>query len=152
MYNKQTGSVLELFISTKEQKERINKQKIQIDTDGVIDDKFYAKNTQRSVLITSIESYALAEQNNINTPYGSLGENILIDINPYELTLGDRLKIGNTIVQISQNCTICNSLSKIDKSLPKLLETNRGIFAQVIVDGEINKGDVVTIFQKGKTI
>jgi MOSC domain-containing protein YiiM len=141
------GSVLELFVSIKGEKNRFCKKELLLDEQGVLEDKYYAKNTQRAILITSKESYTLARKNGIDTPYSTLGENILIDINPYHLSPKDRIQIGDVLVEITQNCTICNSLSKIDTSLPKLLENDRGIFARVIDAGTIKKGDKVSFFK-----
>ncbi|QFR48261.1 MOSC domain-containing protein [Sulfurimonas lithotrophica] len=137
------GNILELFISVKGQDNRKSKRLITLDEKGVYEDKFYGKNVQRSVLITSVSSYELALKNGINAPYSSLGENILIDINPYHLTPGDKIEIGEVILEITHNCTICNSLSKVDSALPKLLENDRGIFAKTIKSGNIKIGDKV---------
>ncbi len=105
--------------------------------------KYYDKNIQRSVLITSKASYDLANKNNIQLPFGSLGENILITYNPYHLSSGDTLRIGDVVLEISQNCTMCDHLSKIDKDLPTLLKDDRGIFARVIESGVIKKEDEI---------
>jgi MOSC domain-containing protein YiiM len=137
------GRVLALYLSLKDRIERVSKDKLIIDNNGVLEDKFYAKNTKRAILITSIDSYNLAKQNGIDTPFGSLGENILLDTNPYHLNVGDKLKIGDTVLEITQNCTICNSLSKIDAKLPKLLENDRGIFAKLVSGGIISLDDEV---------
>jgi MOSC domain-containing protein YiiM len=145
--NNQTGSVLELFISIKGHPERFGKESITLDESGVIDDKYYAKNSERSILITSTDSYRLARENGIEASYSSLGENILIDINPYGMVPGDRLKIGSAILEITQNCTICNSLSKVDDRLPKILESSRGIFAKAVNDAVVRKGDKVDILK-----
>jgi len=50
-------------------------------------------------------------------------------------------------LQISQNCTLCNSLSKIDPKLPKILKDDRGIFAFVLESGEIKQSDEIKILQ-----
>jgi len=139
--NKSIGQVLELFISKKDASKRILKTTIEVNNNGIVDDKFYAKDRERSILLTSIESYALALKNGIEMPYGVLGENILIDYNPYALAMGTQLKIGNVILEVTQNCTICNHLSSIDKKLPSLLKSDRGIFVKVIEAGYINKDD-----------
>jgi len=114
-----------------------------VDEEGIFDDKFYAKGAQRSVLIASLFSYDLALQNNIDAPKGSLGENILIDLNPYNLEAGREVFIGDVVLEITKNCTICNSLAKVDENLPKVLNKDRGIFAKVIKSGKIRKGDSV---------
>ncbi|MDF1883425.1 MOSC domain-containing protein [Sulfurimonas sp. SAG-AH-194-C21] len=142
-----TGTVKELYITQNDtNKTRQNVNKIYVDNAGVINDKFYNKNVMRAILITSVESYLLAKDNQINIQAGSLGENILIDINPYNLIQGDRIKIGNTILEITQNCTLCQGLSSIDSKLPKLLKNDRGIFAKYIEgNSEILLGSRVEI-------
>ncbi|MDQ1268569.1 MAG: hypothetical protein QG560_1212 [Campylobacterota bacterium] len=145
MSSKRVGEVLKLFISKSGVSERIEKKQITLDELGVAEDKFYNKNIQRSVLIASIESYNLIKNYNLEMPFGYLGENILLDYNPYALEVGTKLKIGNAVLEITQHCTICNHLAVIDVKLPTLLKDDRGIFAKVINEGEIKNGDAVYI-------
>ncbi len=140
---KNVGKVIDLFVSVQGSSTRVEKEAVNLDPKGIVEDKFYDTNINRSVLITSQESYDLASSHHIKMPYGSLGENILIDYNPYHLTAGDQLRIGNVLLEISQNCTICDHLSKIDKVLPELLKDDRGIFARVIEGGVIKKEDEI---------
>ena len=135
------GEVLELFVSKK------SVDRMLLDEKGVVNDKFYAKDIHRSVLISSIDSYILAKERDIELEYGKLGENILIDYNPYRLKSGTKIKIGEAILEISQNCTLCKSLTKIDSKLPKLLKDDRGIFAKVIKAGEIKKRDKIYLIK-----
>jgi MOSC domain-containing protein YiiM len=145
--NETKGKVLKLFITQNdENKTRLEKQSVTLDKDGILQDKFYAKNLQRSVLITSIQSYELAQQNGIDIEYGTLGENILVDINPYDLLPGQHFSIGNTMFEITQNCTICKGLTIINNKLPKLLKDDRGVFAKVLSDNtQIKVGDTITL-------
>ena len=144
----QVGKILELFYSTNNG--RVNTTSLTLDDKGVIEDKYYDKDIQRSVLIASDESYKLATSNGINAPYSALGENILTDYNPYHLRPGARLVIGNLILEISQNCTLCNSLAKVDAKLPKLLKNDRGIFAKVISSGTIHKNDNIYLLKNSQ--
>jgi len=141
--NRSMGQVVELFIGQKDNSQRVPQTIIEVDAKGIIGDKFYAKEIDRSILLASIESYQLALDNGIEMPYGTLGENILIDYNPYALTIGTQLKIGKVILEVTQNCTICNHLSVIDKRLPRLLKEDRGIFVKVITPGSIEKSNRV---------
>jgi len=144
---KKIAKVVTLFISRKEEPKRQNKLELYLDEKGVQSDKFYNKGIERSVLISSIHSYRLALENDISMEYGALGENILIDYNIYSLPMGTQIKIGNEVVlEVTQNCTICSHLSVIDKSLPKLLKKDRGIFVKVINSGVIKEGDSVYLF------
>jgi len=133
------GKVSSLFYSPSTGRTVVNS--FDLDCKGIISDKHYNKSINRSVLITSLDSYTLAKNNGINVPYGALGENILIDYNPYHLTAGTKLKIGKVILEINQACTLCKSLTTIDSKLPKLLKDDRGIFAKVIDDGSIKEDD-----------
>jgi MOSC domain-containing protein YiiM len=145
MQKQVVGEVLGLFISknvTKEQKDSIF-----LDENGIVNDKFYGKNIQRSVLLVSRDSYKLVKQNNIEIKYGQLGENILIDYNPYGLEIGSQLQIGQVVLQISQRGTLCKSLSKVDPCLAELLKEKRGIFAKVISGGEIIKNDKISLLE-----
>lgn len=141
------GKVVELFITLDDKdKTRKNVSKIRLDAQGILKDKFYNKNDQRAILISSLQSYELAKKNSIEIPNGSLGENILIDINPYALSKGQKIRIASCTLQITQNCTICKGLSSVDSKLPKLLKDDRGIFARVIEGNyEISTGDKVEI-------
>ena len=145
MSNKKVGQVLKLFTSKSGTSQRFNEKTIRLDELGVVNDKFYNKDTERSVLIASLASYELVKTYGIEMPFGYLGENILIDYNPYELEIGTLLKIGNTVLEISQHCTICNHLTTIDVKIPTLLKDDRGIFAKVVSGGDINIEDAVYI-------
>ncbi len=140
--NRPVGKILTLFTSSKDLSDRVQKNVLNIDEKGIIEDKYYNKDPQRSILMTSKDSYTLMKQHNITAQYGTLGENILIDFNPYHLKPGTQFKIGqNVLLEISQYCTICNHLSDIDERLPKLLKKDRGIFAKVLQKGVIAQGD-----------
>ena len=143
MFVKNVGKVMSLFVSVQGSSKRVEKKLCHLDTKGIIEDKYHDTNINRSVLLTSEASYDLADRNNIQMPFGSLGENILIDYNPYHMTAGDQLRIGEALLEISQNCTMCDHLSKIDEKLPTLLKDDRGIFAKVIQGGVVRQGDEV---------
>jgi MOSC domain-containing protein YiiM len=140
---KTIGKVLKLFISQTDYPERILKEKLYLDQGGVINDKFYEKDIDRSVLISSLKSYNIAKEHNISIKYGALGENILIDYNLKTLPIGSKLQIGEALLEISQNCTLCKSLTKVDKKLPKLLKEDRGVFTRVIKSGFISQNDKI---------
>ncbi|MDK9693858.1 MAG: MOSC domain-containing protein [Sulfurimonas sp.] len=143
MSNKKVGQVLNLFVSHSGVSQRIEKDSLSFDTLGVVEDKFYNKNIERSVLISSMDSYNLIKNYGLEMPFGYLGENILLDYNPYALEVGRVLRIGNTLLEITQHCTICNHLAVIDVKIPTLLKNDRGIFAKVIQSGDIKVTDEV---------
>lgn len=138
------GRVIALFHALKGRDGRFESDAIEIDEQGIVGDKYYGKNLNRTILLTSNDaSYGLAASQGIVMPFGSLGENIVIDINPYHLRAGAHIRIGDTIVTVTQNCTLCSSLGKVDEKLPELLKDDRGIFVKTLRGGKIRKGDSV---------
>ncbi len=135
------GNIFSLLYSTANG--RTSAVELLLDTKGIIKDKHYNKNIERSVLIASLDSYKLVKDYGVDISYGTLGENLLMDYNPYHLITGSTLKIGNVILEISQHCTLCKSLAKVNTELPKLLKNDRGIFAKVIESGNIKEGDAI---------
>jgi len=135
------GNIFSLFCSTVNGRE--SSEELLFDARGIMGDKHYNKDVTRSVLITSLESYELVENHGIEASYGMLGENLLIDYNPYALMTGAKLKIGSVVLEISQHCTLCKSLAGVHNKLPKLLKEDRGIFAKVIESGSIKEGDEI---------
>lgn len=141
------GSVLELFKSIEGEEGRHSFEELSFDENGIVGDKYYAKKVERSILITSKSSYDMAKDKATEIPYGYLGENIIVDINPYSMKPGEQIQMGEVVLEITNNCTICNSLGKVDSSLPKLLANDRGIFAKTLKGGNIRKGDIVKILK-----
>lgn len=144
--DRRRGKVLELFISTGDSTApRSKHSELTLDRGGVVGDKFFNKNIERSVLVASITSYNLAQDEQIMVQRGALGENILIDISPYHLNPGDQICIADTILEVTQNCTLCQGLSEVNSKLPKLLKNDRGIFFKTVKGGKVKIGDSVTI-------
>lgn len=143
MQKKEAGKVLKLFISESGKSGRVEQPQLCLDANGVLNDKFYGKDVERSVLISSVDSYKLTMEHNIEMKYGDLGENIVVDFNPYSLPTNTLIKIGDVVLEIIQRCTLCKSLSKIDSRVPQLLKDDRGVFAKVIEAGTINVDAIV---------
>ena len=139
--SKMLGKVLKTYISDKIGRNEVNE--ISVDEHGAINDKYYKKNPNRSILISSIKSYNLVKENDINIEYGSLKENIIFDFDIYELNVGDKIQIEDVILEILENCTICEELKTIGDTVPKLLESDRGIFVKAVQSGVIKNNSLV---------
>ncbi len=135
------GKVLKLYISDKIGRNELNE--ISVDENGAINDKYYKKNPNRAILISSKISYDLVKKNNINIEYGSLKENIIFDFDINTLNIGDKLQIEEVVLEIIENCTICNELKTIDDTAPQLLESDRGMFVKAIKAGIIKNDSLV---------
>jgi len=147
MQEKALGKVIKLYITVRAEPSRIEQDEIKLDHEGVLNDKFHGKELQRSVLIASTDSYNMAKEHEITIEDGVLGENILIDWNPYHLLPGDQFTIGEVLFEITQNCTLCKGLSSVNSKLPKLLKNDRGIFAKVLHSATIKIGDTIQLIE-----
>lgn len=106
---------------------------------GIENDKFALKDLDQTVMMVGLKSYDIAKQEGINLVHGALGENILVDFDPHEYKIGDVFYIGDSAIEITQICTVCNHLSVFDKKLPKLLKSHRGLYCKILNSGIITK-------------
>ena len=137
------GRVIQLYITQKDTKKRDKKDHIQCIQGGIVEDKFLNKEKDREILLSSLLSYHYAKSLNMPIKESDLGENILVDFDIKTLNIGDRLELGETILEIAMECPICNHLSSVDKKFPKLIKDDRGIFARVVQEGIIKKDDTI---------
>ena len=145
---KTIGKVLKTFSATKESSglprpsvESLNL----IEGFGIENDKFAGKKLEQTVMIVGMKSYEIALENKIKLELGSLGENILLDFDPHDFNIDEEIFIGDSIIKITQICTVCNHLSVFDKELPNLLKSHRGLYCKIIKSGLITKDMTVQI-------
>ncbi len=114
---------------------------------GIEDDKFAGQDEEKAVMIVGKYAYDLANENGIKLKLGSLGENILFDFNPHEYNIGTIFQVGDTILEITQCCTICNHLAVFSDDLPALVQDCRGLYCKILEGGEISKDMSVKILK-----
>jgi MOSC domain-containing protein YiiM len=75
---------------------------------------------------------------------GILRENITTDgLNVNGLEVGQQLRIGETLVEVSTVCTPCDEMERIRRGLRKELWGRRGMMCRVLEGGTIRRGDVI---------
>ncbi len=112
---------------------------------GALGDRHAGRDPDRAVLVAGLPAYEKAEKAGIPLPYGALGENLLLDLDPHDLPPGARLEVGEAFLELSSVCTVCASLSQFDLRLPKLLYGARGVYARVLRGGAVRVGDGVRV-------
>lgn len=140
------GKVLKTFSATNESSglPRPIVSKLNLIADyGIENDKFAGKKLDQTVMIVGLKSYEIAKQNNIDLEIGCLGENILLDFDPHDFEVGKQLFIEETILEITQICTVCSHLSLFDNNLPTLLKGHRGLYCRIIKNGIIKENMIV---------
>jgi MOSC domain-containing protein YiiM len=75
---------------------------------------------------------------------GIIRENITTDgLNVNGLPLGQRLRIGAALLEVSAVCTPCDQLEKVRPGLRREIYGRRGMLCRVIEGGEIRVGDSI---------
>jgi MOSC domain-containing protein YiiM len=140
------GTVIKTFSATKESsglpRPLVSNLNL-IEDYGIENDKFAGKKLDQTVMIVGLKSYEIARENGIDLEYGSLGENILVDFDPHDFSVGKQFTIGDSKIEITQVCTVCNHLNVFDKNLPDLLRSHRGLYCKIIKSGIIQKDMIV---------
>ena len=113
---------------------------------GALGDRHAGGDASRAVLITGMQSYSKLLAAGIELPFGALGENILLDMDPHSL-LGSQIEIGSALLEPVGVCPVCSSLSRFDLRLPKLLYRGRGVYARVLCGGQVSLGQRVKVLQ-----
>jgi MOSC domain-containing protein YiiM len=114
----------------------------------------YQRNTKyhggpnRAVCIFSEELYEWLRDKGIDLKNGSVGENFTtrgFDLN--KLAKGDRLRIGQCLIEITDVRIPCSNLKKWDVDLPELIVGRSGWVARVIEEGEVHGGDEIELLR-----
>lgn len=95
--------------------------------------------TDRQILIMDKETLDALEL----SP-GTIRENITTEgINVNGLAPGDRLRIGDAVLEVAVPCTPCGLMDKIRPGLRKEIRGRRGMLCRVLRGGMIRPGDAI---------
>lgn len=116
---------------------------ILVEDKGVFNDAHFDKLIDRQVSLLAIEDIEYTNRKmNTNLKPGDFAENITTKgIELYSLTLGTKIYIGETILEVSKIGKECHNGCDIKKLVGNCIMPNRGIFARVIRGGEITVED-----------
>ena len=146
-YMRKEGKVLSINISDKKGviKEPIGSG-LFIEDYGLENDA-HSGNWHRQVSLLAIESFDKMENQGIEglVP-GVFAENITTEgIVLYELPVGTRLRIGETIQEVTQIGKECHTGCAISQKVGKCVMPKEGIFTKVIKGGIIKEGDTIEV-------
>ena len=141
------GKVLDINIS---EKKGVIKKPI---GEGVFIEDFglekdaHAGKWHRQVSLLGIESFRKMEELGVKgLEHGMFAENITTEgIILYELPIGTRLRIGETIQEVTQIGKECHTGCAIAKQVGKCIMPKEGIFTKVIKGGTVKPGDTIEV-------
>jgi MOSC domain-containing protein YiiM len=64
------------------------------------------------------------------------------------LPLGQRLRAGEALLEVTKPCTPCHQMDEIRQGLQEALRGRRGLLCRVVEPGRIRRGDRIEIEQK----
>jgi MOSC domain-containing protein YiiM len=121
-----------------------------VSIDGVEGDwqknRKYHGGPNRAICLFSVELYDWLRERGSDLENGSVGENFTteeLDLN--QLQKGDRLRVGECLIEITDVRTPCSSLKKWDADLPELVVGRSGWVAKVIEEGTVRPGDAIEV-------
>ena len=66
------------------------------------------------------------------------------------LSLGQRLRAGEVLLEVTKPCTPCHQMDEIRQGLQEAIRGRRGLLCRVVESGHIRRGDRVEIEEKSR--
>lgn len=127
-------------------KNEVSSIKVVIDH-GIVGDA-HAGNWHRQISLLAKESIDKLKGHGFELTPGAFAENIVTEgINLVDLPIGAKLKVGNSILEVTQIGKECHNDCEIKRTAGMCVMPTEGIFAIVLKDGEIFLGDAVEIME-----
>ena len=139
------GSVISINISEEKGviKTPVSKAEFKIDH-GIVGDA-HAGSWNRQVSLLGIESFSKMEEKDLQLEAGSFAENITTQgIVLFTLPVGTKLKIGETIQEITQIGKKCHRGCQISQITGDCIMPREGIFTKVLQGGIVEVGDPIS--------
>lgn len=127
-------------------KNEVSSIKVVIDH-GIVGDA-HAGNWHRQISLLAKESIDKLKGHGFELTHGAFAENIVTEgINLVNLPIGAKLKVGNSILEVTQIGKECHNDCEIKRTAGMCVMPTEGIFAIVLKDGEIFPGDAIEIME-----
>ena len=117
---------------------------------GIVGDA-HAGNWHRQVSLLADESVETMRALGMTLAPGDFAENILTrGIELKTLTIGTRLRVGGTVLEITQIGKQCHNDCAIKKTTGRCVMPTEGVFAVVLEAGAVRPGDKIEILEAGR--
>lgn len=153
------GKIKAICISEKRGTPKTERESVEVLKDWGIKNDAHSGKWHRQISLLAFEKIEEFRKKGAEISFGAFGENIVTeDIDLSDLSVGNRLKSGSVIFEITQKGKECHSHCEIYKTMGDCIMPREGVFARVIEGGEIKTGDsiepvftaaVITLSDKG---
>lgn len=111
-----------------------------------IEGDFHAKGGERQVSLLADESIAKMREKGLKLEAGAFGENIVTEgIDLLSLKIGQKLKVGETEIEISKIGKECKERCSIYYAAGDCIMPREGVFAKVLKSGWVKAGDSLEV-------
>jgi MOSC domain-containing protein YiiM len=118
---------------------------------GLKGDSHAGRDPDRQVSLFSIEVLRQMESEGFQISAEDLSTNLLTeDISLDSLKPGERLRIGETVVEIVEARRPCRNITKIDNRLPKRLYGHCGQLGLIVKGGVVRNGDDIEVLESDR--
>ncbi len=140
------AKVLAVCVSTRKGERKRPVEAIQLRIDhGIVGDA-HAGNWHRQISLLANESVDKMREKGLTLEAGDFAENILTEgILLRTLPIGARLRVGETLLEVTQIGKECHSDCEIKKKVGICVMPAEGIFAVVKKEGTIRAGDEIIV-------
>ena len=117
---------------------------------GIEGDAHAGTSGHRQVSLLAVESADKMRAKGVKVGHGDFAENLTVEgINLLSLHIGDRLRVGEALLEISQIGKECHDRCAIYQQIGDCVMPREGLFGRVIRGGRVAAGDVV-VFEPGE--
>lgn len=142
------ASVKAVCISEKKGTRKNEVSSIQVQVNhGIVGDA-HAGNWHRQISLLASESIEKIKKSGLQVTPGAFAENIVTQgIELISLSIGTKLKVGNTVLEVTQIGKECHNDCEIKRTAGKCVMPTEGIFAIVLEEGVISPGDSIEVME-----
>mgnify|MGYP005820660781 CR=1 FL=1 len=113
---------------------------------GVVGDVHSGPGERQVALIALADLDALRAEVGARFECGAMGENLVVDAPPSALVPGARLAFASgATIEVTRPRTPCVELEDVARGLLRASVGRAGLFARVLVGGEVREGDTVRV-------
>lgn len=144
------GKIIAVSISDRKGVKKHNVPEVRLMLNHGLDQDAHAGDWHRQVSLLDMQSIARIREKGLDVVPGNFAENITTEgIRLWELPIGTRLKMGETVVvEVTQIGKECHSRCAIFHQVGDCVMPREGIFAKVIIEGAVRPGDDITIMDE----
>ncbi len=126
------------------------KKGVFIENYGLDNDAHASSQWHRQVSLLAQESIDIMTNKGVEgLSEGKFAENITTKgITLYTLPVGTKLKIGNTVQEVTQIGKTCHSGCEISKQVGSCIMPTQGIFTKVLKGGSVEAGDIIEVINE----